>query len=130
MKPRHPRKPLHDAAPKVRRPPGSPTKSQLRALANAEAQARLDKWKTLITVANATWNKLHAAELTRSKGDIHALAGLVQMHYRVSRQEADRQVSSFFGEHMPVAAPIPAVIAAPVMAPVLAAATVSIEAAL
>ncbi len=119
MRPKNSRKPLHsDAAPKVRRPPGSPTKSQLRALANAEAQARVAKWKTLIAVAGATWSKLHTVELNRSNGDVNVVAGLVQMHYRISRQDADAQVKAFFDQHMPAAPTPPPVIA--VRAPVIA----------
>ncbi|MFT4046531.1 MAG: hypothetical protein QM661_07505 [Solimonas sp.] len=104
MKPKHHRKPPHhNEAPKVRRPAGFPTKSQLRAIANAEAQAHSARWKTLIEVAASTWSKLHAVELGHSKGDSNVLAGLIQMRYQIGRLEADAQVKSFFEKHAPTA---------------------------
>ena len=99
MKPRHTRKPLRDEAPKVRRPPGSPTKSQLRAIANAEALAHTEKWKTLLGVAGSTWSKIDPIELSRSNGNVSVLAGLVQMRYQIGRQDADNQVKAFFEQH-------------------------------
>ncbi|WP_051362014.1 hypothetical protein [Solimonas soli] len=119
MKPRFPRKSTQDAAPpKVRRAPGSPTKSQLQAIAVAEARNRAAKWKTLIPVANALWTKIHAADLARTNGDIHMLSGMVQMHYQASRQDVDRQVKAFFDQHMPSEPLVarPATIATPVAA--------------
>lgn len=104
MKSRHPRKPLHDAPPKVRRPPGSPSKSQLQAIAAAEARARAARWKTLIPAAGQTWSKIHPTELGRTNGDIHMLAGMVQMRYQLNRQEADSQVQAFFAAHAAPAA--------------------------
>lgn len=124
MRPKHSRKPQYDAAPpKVRRAPGTPTKNQLRTIALAEARAHVAKWKTLIPTANATWNKLHAADLGRTEGNVHMLAGLVQMHYQVSRQEADRQVKAFFDQYAPAAPVVVQPVAAAVAAaPVLLAA--------
>lgn len=120
MRPKSSRKPLVNDTPKVRRAPGAPTKSQLRALANAEAQARVAKWKTLLTVAGAVWNKLHAADLARSNGDFNVIAGLVQMHHRVSREEANSQVRSFFDQYglsTPLVQPRPIVVPVSVVAP-------------
>ena len=120
MRPKNNRKPMHGQSdtPKVRRAPGTPTKSQLRALAAAELQARVTKWKTLLAVAGSTWPKVHATELSRSQGDINVLAGLVQLHQRVSRQDADSQVKAFYDQHMklvPMVLPKPVVVAAVVV---------------
>lgn len=115
MKPKHKsRNTMQDAAPKVRRPPGSPTKSQLRAQAEAEARAHVAKWKTLASEAQATWRALDPAALARTEGNVHVLAGQVQLRYQISREEADRQVKAFFDKYMP-AKPItaPAVTIAP-----------------
>ena len=102
-----------DAPPKVRRAPGTPTKSQLRAAANAEVLARISGWKNLIPAAKAQWGKLDAIELTRAEGNPHVLAGLVQMRYQLGREEADRQVKAFFEKNAsaaPKAAAAPAVV--------------------
>ncbi|EIT71807.1 MULTISPECIES: hypothetical protein [Hydrocarboniphaga] len=134
MRPKNNRKPLRDEAPKVRRAPGSPTKSQLRAHADAIEQARFAKWKTVLGIAGTTWSKVHATELSRSNGDINVLAGLVQLRHALSRQEADSQVKAFYDQHMQIA-PItlssfmPAVSARPAAEPVVAPVASSAESA-
>ena len=126
MKPKRNRKPPHfqDAAPKIRRAAGTPTKSQLRAAALADARAHVARWTTLIPMAVKTWPKFDSASLIRMKGDVHVLAGMIQMYYQLSRQEADRQVQAFFAEHVPAApvaaAPPAAAVAPAAVAPVLA----------
>ncbi|TXH04544.1 MAG: hypothetical protein E6R07_07715 [Nevskiaceae bacterium] len=92
---------------KVRRAPGTPTKSQLRAAALAEARTIKARWQKLIGEAQAVWSKLHAQELARVDGNFHVLAGLVQMRYRITREETDRQVQAFFNQHLTVTAPAP-----------------------
>lgn len=103
MRPTQSRKSLRDAPPKVRRPPGSPTKSQLRALALIQMRDHAAKWKLLIPVASTTWSKIHPAELRHSEGNVHVLGGLVQRHYQISRQDADSQVRAFCERHLPTA---------------------------
>ncbi|NGY04651.1 hypothetical protein [Solimonas terrae] len=88
-----------DAVPAVRPLPTKLTKSQTRAAVLADALAIKRKWKTLIALAGATWNKLHTEELVRVDGNFHRLAGLVQLRYAVSREEADRQTKAFFALH-------------------------------
>ncbi len=99
MKSKNPFNSTYASAPKVRRPPGAPTKSQLRASAMAEAREYAARWKTLIPAACATWTKFNAVDLRRTEGNVHVLAGMVQMYYRVSRQDADGQVKAFFDKH-------------------------------
>ncbi|WP_341919708.1 hypothetical protein, partial [Hydrocarboniphaga effusa] len=112
----------------------SPTKSQLRAHADAIEQARFAKWKTVLGIAGTTWSKVHATELSRSNGDINVLAGLVQLRHALSRQEADSQVKAFYDQHMQIA-PItlssfmPAVSARPAAEPVVAPVASSAESA-
>lgn len=115
MKPKRPLKSMRDkdAPPKVRRAPGSPTKSQLLAAAQAETRALVARWKILIPVAKTTWSKLDPIDLARVEGRLHVLAGLVQRYYQVGRLEADHQVKAFFDAHLAVPAPKPVVVAAP-----------------
>lgn len=101
---------------KIKRAPGELTKTQRRAAAAAEVRAGQQRWRTsLISVAGTTWSKLHPQELAKVDGNIHVLAGLVQMRYQLSREESDRQVKGFFDKH-----------AAPVVVPVAAAAAVAV----
>ncbi|HZR33842.1 MAG TPA: hypothetical protein VFA75_00600 [Nevskia sp.] len=75
------------------------SKRQIRAatLAN-ERLARL-RWKDLLPDAKALWGKVPAEDLARVNGNIHLLAGLVQLRYRTNREDADRQVQQFFLDH-------------------------------
>lgn len=110
MKPKRPYKSHGKTEPvvKVRRAPGTPTKSQLRAAALLEARTIKARWQKLIGEAQAVWSKLHAQELAKVDGNFHVLAGLVQMRYRITREETDRQVQAFFDQHLTVTAPAPA----------------------
>lgn len=78
-----------------------PTKKQATASLLAKGLAGKMQWKTLIGEAHATWPQVSAAELAASEGNIHALAGLVQLRHRISREESDQQVKAFFGAHLP-----------------------------
>lgn len=54
------------------------------------------KWKQHVGAAKIAWGKLTEDELLKLEGHQDRLAGLVQERYAVSRDEADRQVKSFF----------------------------------
>jgi hypothetical protein len=115
MRPKRKPSPYHSTpVVKFRRPPGSPTKNQIRAKSQADARAVQMRWKTLIGDAQQTWSKLHPQELAKVNGDFHVLAGLVQLRYQLGRAESDRQVHAFFGKHEPAKAPAeaPAALAA------------------
>lgn len=96
---------------KIKRAPGTPSKARLKAIALEEARViRLHWQRLLITEAGKEWNKLHHQELAKVDGNVHVLAGLVQMRYQLNRQEADRQVKAFFAKHpVAVQAPVAAV---------------------
>lgn len=53
-------------------------------------------WKGQVGAARVAWGRLTEEELLKTDGDHQKLAGLVQDRYAVSRDEADRQVKSFF----------------------------------
>lgn len=54
------------------------------------------KWKQQVGAAKIAWGKLTEDELLKLEGHQQKLAGLVQERYAISRDEADRQVKSFF----------------------------------
>lgn len=54
------------------------------------------KWKQQVGAAKIAWGKLTEDELLRLEGHEQKLAGLVQERYAITRDEADRQVKSFF----------------------------------
>lgn len=53
-------------------------------------------WKQQVGAAKIAWGKLTEDELLRLEGHEQKLAGLVQERYAISRDEADKQVKSFF----------------------------------
>lgn len=109
MKPRHNSRTRKEPKPvKVKRAPGTPTKSQLRAAEVAAVRATRERWKTVIAEAQTQWSKLHQQELAKVDGNFHVLAGLVQMRYQLGRADADRQVKAFFDKHIPPVAPVAA----------------------
>ncbi|MES2491187.1 MAG: CsbD family protein [Pseudomonadota bacterium] len=54
------------------------------------------KWKQQVGAAKIAWGKLTEDELLRLEGHQQKLAGLVQERYAVTRDEAEKQVKSFF----------------------------------
>lgn len=89
------RPPQQAAAP----PKPALTKNQIKANALADGLAVQTKWKGLVVEANALWPKLAVEDLAKAQGNFHRVAGMVQLAYRLDRQEADRQVTAFFGKH-------------------------------
>lgn len=57
------------------------------------------KWKQHLGAAKIAWGELTEDELLKSEGQQQKLIGLVQERYAITRDEADRQVKSFFGKH-------------------------------
>jgi uncharacterized protein YjbJ (UPF0337 family) len=54
------------------------------------------KWKQQVGAAKIMWGKLTDDELLKLEGQQDRLTGLVQERYAITRDEADRQVKSFF----------------------------------
>ena len=78
------------------------SKRQIKAAALANERLTRQRWKSLLPDARALWSKVPAEDLARVNGNIHALAGLVQLRYRTNREDADRQVLKFFQDHPPI----------------------------
>lgn len=57
------------------------------------------KWKQQVGAAKIAWGKLTEDELLRLEGHEQKLAGLVQERYAITRDEADKQVKSFFEKY-------------------------------
>lgn len=56
-------------------------------------------WKQQIGAAKIAWGKLTEDELLKLEGHEQKLAGLVQERYAITRDEAEKQVKSFFEKH-------------------------------
>ena len=59
------------------------------------------KWKQQVGAAKIAWGKLTEDELLKLEGHEQKLAGLVQERYAITRDEADKQVKSFFEKYKP-----------------------------
>ena len=54
------------------------------------------KWKQQMGAAKIAWGKLTDDELLQVEGQAQKLTGLVQERYAISRDEAEKQVNTFF----------------------------------
>ena len=52
-------------------------------------------WRNALPLAIATWPRLSPDELRSSGGNVHKLAGLIQLRYQASRVDSDEQVAAF-----------------------------------
>lgn len=59
------------------------------------------KWKQQVGAAKIAWGKLTEDELLESEGHEQKLVGLVQERYAVTRDEAHKQITSFFEKYTP-----------------------------
>ncbi|WP_245615784.1 CsbD family protein [Andreprevotia chitinilytica] len=57
------------------------------------------QWTQYLGAAKIAWGKLTENELLECEGRLQKLAGLIQQRYAISRDEAERQVKSFFDHH-------------------------------
>ena len=57
------------------------------------------KWKQQVGAAKIAWGKLTEDELLKLEGQEQKLTGLVQERYAITRDEADKQVKSFFEKY-------------------------------
>ncbi|MGQ0622047.1 MAG: hypothetical protein ACT4QA_19370 [Panacagrimonas sp.] len=71
------------------------TRKQIQTAAMAEQSEVRTRWKNMLPDARTTWPKVPAEELVLVKGNVHKLAGMIQLRYRISREEADLQVKTF-----------------------------------
>lgn len=56
------------------------------------------KWKQLKGSAQVQWGRLTDDELDEAAGNREKLVGLIQERYGVAKEEAERQVDSFFAD--------------------------------
>ncbi|MEO4045915.1 general stress protein CsbD [Pseudomonas sp. CAU 1711] len=57
------------------------------------------KWRHLAGLALIAWDELTLEELIRTQGDAQQLTDLVQQRYDMPREDAQKQVMSFFERH-------------------------------
>lgn len=57
------------------------------------------KWQQVVGAAKVSWGELTEDELLTVEGHTEKLAGLIQEHYAVTREEAEMQVKRFFARH-------------------------------
>jgi uncharacterized protein YjbJ (UPF0337 family) len=57
------------------------------------------KWQQYVGAAKVAWGELTEDELLTIEGHTEKLAGLIQEHYAVTREEAELQVKRFFAKH-------------------------------
>lgn len=53
-------------------------------------------WKQQVGAAKIAWGKLTEDEILKSEGHAQRLTGIIQERYAITRDEADKQVKSFF----------------------------------
>ncbi|HEX5841084.1 MAG TPA: general stress protein CsbD [Pseudomonas sp.] len=56
-------------------------------------------WRKLAGFALIVWDELTLDELIKSEGDAQKLTNLVQQRYDMPREDASKQVMSFFERH-------------------------------
>ncbi|WP_137972079.1 general stress protein CsbD [Pseudomonas sp. F(2018)] len=56
-------------------------------------------WRQLAGLARVAWDELTLDELIRTQGDAQQLTDLVQRRYDMPREDAQKQVMSFFERH-------------------------------
>lgn len=57
------------------------------------------KWKQRVGAAKIAWGKLTEDELLELEGHEQKLVGLIQERYAITRDEAEKQVKSFFEKY-------------------------------
>lgn len=58
-----------------------------------------NNWRQLAGSARIVWDELTLDELIKSEGDAQKLTALVQKRYDMPREDAQKQVMSFFERH-------------------------------
>ncbi len=59
----------------------------------------LGKWKQIVGKAKVMWGNLTDNDLEKVEGSAEKLAGLVQEQYGKTREEAEKEVKTFFDEN-------------------------------
>ena len=79
------------------------TNKQIKASSISNEQAAQKRWKQMLADAKTAFAKVPPEDLTKVNGNLHVLAGLIQLRYHVSREDADQQVKQFIDQHPAVA---------------------------
>ncbi len=57
------------------------------------------KWKQIKGDAQSQWGKLTDDDLDRAEGDREKLVGVIQERYGMAKDEAEKEVDSFYHKH-------------------------------
>ncbi|OEC32809.1 Uncharacterized conserved protein YjbJ, UPF0337 family [Pseudomonas cuatrocienegasensis] len=68
-------------------------------MARPLAEIIRNNWRQLAGPARIVWDELTLDELIKSEGDAQRLTALVQERYDMPREDAQKQVMSFFERH-------------------------------
>ena len=71
------------------------TRQQRQAAMMSEQAQVQAHWKRVMPSAQLRWPRLDPVELVQARGNTHRLAGLVQLRYQLTREQADQQVAEF-----------------------------------
>lgn len=75
------------------------TVSLARPVSMPDALQARGKWSKVIRDAGVVWRRLTEGDLARLEDREDTLAALLRERYGVSREEADRQVTTFIEDH-------------------------------
>ena len=78
-------------------------RKQVEAEEKARQTQLLQSWRRAEPLALDTWKRISSEELRSSAGNVHKLAGLIQLRYQTSREESDQQVAAFMTAHVALA---------------------------
>lgn len=56
------------------------------------------RWRVRLAEARQTWPRASVAELIATDGHVHRLTGLIQAHYGLDCEAAQKQVLAFLGD--------------------------------
>lgn len=73
------------------------SKQQMQSMPSIPSVDELKgKWKQQVGAAKIAWAKLTEDELLELEGHEQKLTGLIQQRYAITRDEAEKQVKTFF----------------------------------
>jgi hypothetical protein len=83
------------------------SRKQIHAASVAQEAEMLRRWRQALPLAGTTWTRLSPDELRISRGNVHKLAGLIQLRYQTTREESDRQVAAFIAANVTANVAVP-----------------------
>jgi hypothetical protein len=76
------------------------SRKQLQAEEVARVALIQKRWSAAVPKASTLWSRLSPDELRLSRGNVHKLAGLIQLRYGTTREDSDSQVAAFMKDNL------------------------------